>query len=395
MGVMNIYKIILICMCSVVVCQLHAKVNPIQADPLALVVELSLQHTDNYHPRVVEGISAYNSSVGMSGKLVSQNDLLWFQASYSGKVDQYHISQEDIDFEDTFAKYKVQLLTRFFISNSWQLDLFVDKEYQDELLGTGISSHRMGITQADSYDVKQLGGTVYYGRKQSAHHISIAYSSSEQVFDSPNFYANLFDIDKDSVGFEYTYRISKDTNFDINVEYQDIGYAAQNIPDSQLYQVLTGFEWQGTGKSKITALLGAYQRTFLLAESNQGLIWQLDAEYQASERLTLKLVTSRSSQDSTDELSPASLVSRLAGQALFQYQEHITLGAEFVWSSNEFERQQLEMSSQESMVGVSARLQMLAHSKLMLRIQKNTVEDTVLYLDYQENRVELSWLHDF
>ena len=295
----------------------------IQVSPSPLILTTSLLHIDNYHPRGINDLAASGGSIGLNGQFLSQQESIWIQGTYQADLDRFLLDDNILELDDSFAHYHIGLLTRFFLSNILYLDLSAAHTYKDELLGTGISTYRLGTSKKDTYERNSLGGKLSYGNFNGLQHLILAVDFYRQDYNDNNDYAQFSDLESQYIGLGYRLRLSDATHFDISIDFQNLSLPQENREDYQIYQALAGFSWQSTGKSRVMALLGAYQRKSSIGDSSQGVAWELAVNYQARENLALTINTSRESVVDNDQQIQDTLTTEIAASAIFQVKEHI------------------------------------------------------------------------
>lgn len=374
----------------------------ITPEPKILVVNTALKYIDNYHPRLSEGISSRALAASISGQLLSKQGSVWLQTSYSGQTEKYDLKENDLGLDDSFSQYNFDVLSRFFISDLWYLDLSASHDYSDELLGTGIAKFRPASNLADTYSLSSYQGTLVYGSDlnnfgdlPSERLIKLNYSHSTQDFRSINSYSDLYDIARDRVSLEVRYRLTELTKFEAVFEYEQLDFMDETRPDNDLYRVLVGFEWRGSGKTRVEALIGGYQRLYDVAADRKGFLAEFEGEYFFKEDIYFKARASQRSIVGVLEDVLDTIVKTVNVDVFYRYREHIHFGLLGIAVDTKYEQVGENRLTKEFALGADARLFLLDYTSVALKLQRESLEDNFFALDYIQNKVELNWRYEF
>ncbi|MEP1447050.1 MAG: hypothetical protein ABJK37_13150 [Paraglaciecola sp.] len=374
-------------------------INP---DADKLVINSSIGYLDNYHPHLNDGISANAFSLGLAGKLVSMHESAWLQATYSAAHTQFKPDETEMELEDKFNQYNIQLLSRFFVSNKWYLDLQGGHQKADYLLGSDIAKFRPATTIGDSVSRNELAASVVYGGRNNnsdsratKRFLKFAISHLDQDYEDNNPYSNLFDLTRDTAELGLNFKVSEITQFETSFQFEKVDFVDDSQLDSDVYRLLLGFQWQGTGQTHLKLLVGGYKRVYQSMSDRQGFLAELDTEYAPLDYLTISL---KGSQTSTTGDIQGSLDTVTKGVKLainYYYRDHIRFTVNGHVNHTEFEQVTEQRSSDDSAVGIVAELLFNDHSSISLGMAKESLEYDLLGLDYVQNKVELSCRYAF
>lgn len=376
--------------------------NIINPNAEKLILNSSAQYLDNYYPRLSDGISATALSGGINGKLVSMHQSVWLQATYSGAYTQFKLDENELDFDDQFSQYNIELLSRLFIGNKWYVDLQGKHQNVDYLLGTGIAKFRPATTTGDSVSSNEISASVVYGggisnsdSRASRRFVKFALSHLDQDYADKNIYSNLFDLTRDTAEIGLNFRLSDITQFETSFQFEQVDFVDVSQFDNDVYRLLLGFEWQGTGQTHLKVLVGGYKRVYELQSDNQGFLAELDAEYSPRDNLTIALKGSQTTTTGVIE-SALDTVTKSASLAInYDYKEHIKFIVKAHINNTQFEQIGEEQTSVDSAVGLVSEVLVYDHSTVSLTLQRESLEYDLLGLDYIQNKVELSCRYAF
>jgi hypothetical protein len=375
--------------------------NTINPNAEKLVLNSSVQYFDNYHPRLSDDMSASALSAGINGKLVSMHESVWLQATYSGAYTQFKLDENEFALDDQFSQYNIEVLSRLFMGNKWYLDLQGTLLNVDYLLGTGIAKFRPATMTGDSVSSNEIKASVVYGgssnsdSRASSRFLKFAFSHLNQDFADNNPYSNLFDLTRDSAEIGLNFRLSDITQFKTSFQFEKIDFVDDSQLDNDVYRMLLGFEWQGTGQTHLKLLVGGYKRVYESTSDRQGFLAELDAEYAPLNYLTIALNGSQST--TTGEIESAlDTVTKSASFAIkYNYKEHIRFIVNAHISNTQFEQIDEQRTSDESALGFVSEVSVYAHSTISFTLQRESLEYQFLDLDYVQNKVELSCRYAF
>ena len=376
--------------------------NNINPDTEKFVFNSSIQYLDNYHPRQSDGISATALSAGVDGRLVSMHESVWFQAAYSGTYSQFKIDDTELALDDKFGQYDVSLLGRFFMGQKWYVDLQGAHREVDYLLGTGIAKFRPATLIADSESSDKVEASLVYGNginrsdsSASRKFVRLGFSHLKQDYADKNAYSYLFDLTRDKAELGLSLKLSDITQFEASVELENVDFVDDSQLDNDVYRLLLGFEWQGTGQTRLKFLVGGYKRIYQSAPDNQGFLAELNAEYTPLSNLSITL---KGSQTTTTGIVEDALDTIMKSAKLaihYGYKEHVEFIAMATFSNTQYEQIGDVQTSSESAVGIVSNVSVYDYSTVSLVLQRESLENNFLSLDYVQNKVELNCRYVF
>jgi hypothetical protein len=376
--------------------------NNINPDAEKFVFNSSIKYLDNYHPRQSDGISATSLSAGVDGKLVSMHESVWFQAGYSGTYYQFKIDDTELALDDKFGQYDVSLLGRFFMGQKWYVDLQGTHREVDYLLGTGIARFRPATLIADSESSDKVEASLVYGNginrsdsSSSRRFLRLGFSHLKQDLAAKNSYSNLFDLTRDKAELGLSFKLSDITQFETSFEFENVDFVDDSQLDSDVYRFLLGFEWQGTGQTRLKFLVGGYKRIYQSTANNQGFLAELDAEYTPLSNLSITLKGSQTTTTGVVEDTLDTIIKSARLAINYGYKEHIEFTAMATISNTQYEQVGDHQTSNESAVGIVSSVSVYDYSTVSLVLQRESFEDDFLSLDYVQNKVVLNCRYAF
>ncbi|MBU3002445.1 hypothetical protein [Paraglaciecola arctica] len=376
--------------------------NIIDPNAEKLAINSSIGYLDNYHPRLEDEINATAFSFGLAGELLSMHESAWLQATYSAAHTQFKPDEIEMDLEDQFNQYNIQLLSRFFVSNKWYLDLQGSHLKEDYLLGSGIAKFRPATTIGDSVTRNELAAAVVYGgsnnnldSRATRRFLKFAISHLDQDYEDNNPYSNLFDLTRDTAELGLNFKLSDITQFETSFQFEKVDFVDDSQLDSDVYRLLLGFQWQGTGQTHLKLLVGGYKRVYQSMSDRQGFLAELDAEYAPLDYLTLSLNGSQTTATGDIEGSLDTVTKGVKLAINYHYRDHIKFTVNGHVNHTKFEQIAEQRTSDDSAVGIVGELSLNDHSSISLGLAKESLEYDLLDLDYVQNKVELSCRYAF
>ncbi|WP_339726302.1 hypothetical protein [uncultured Paraglaciecola sp.] len=376
--------------------------NTINFDPEKIVLNSSIGYFDNYHPRLSNGISAAAISVGINGQLLSIHESAWLQATYSAAHTQFNLDENELALEDKFNQYNIGLLSRFFVGNKWYLDLQGIHLNEEYLLGSNIAKFRPATMIGDSVTRNEIAASVVYGgsKKHSdnrdiSRFLKFAFSHLDQDYEDNNPYSNLFDLTRDIAEIGLNFKLSEITQFETSFQFEKVDFVDELQLDSDVYRLLLGFEWQGTGQTHLKLLVGGYKRVYQSTSDRQGFLVELDAEYTPLDYLTIVLKGSQTTTTGEIEGALDTLTKSASFAISYHYKEHIRLIVDAHMNRAQFEQIAEQQTSDDSALGIGSELLVNDRSTVSLKLQRESLEYELLDLDYVQNKVELSCRYAF
>jgi hypothetical protein len=376
--------------------------NNIYPDAEKFVLNSAIQYLDNYHPSQSDGISATALSAGVDGKLVSMHQGVWLQAAYSGSYTQFKLDETELALEDKFAQYDISLLGRFFMGNKWYVDLQGIHRDVDYLLGAGISKLRPPSLIGDSESTNKVAASLVYGNGMhssdsgaSRKFLRLGFSHLEQDYADKNAYSNLFDLTRDKAELGLSLKLSDITQFETSVEFENVDFVDDSQLDNDVYRFLLGFEWQGTGQTRLKFLVGGYKRMYQSASDNQGFLAELDAEYTPLSNLSITLQGSQTTTTGIVENSLDTIIKSAKLAINYGYKEHVEFIATAEVSHTQYEQIGEDQTSTKSAISMVSQVSVYDYSTVSLVLQRESLKNDFLSLDYVQNKVELNCRYAF
>jgi hypothetical protein len=330
------------------------------------------------------------------------HESVWFQAAYSGTYSQFKIDDTELALDDKFGQYDVSLLGRFFMGQKWYVDLQGAHREVDYLLGAGIAKFRPATLIADSESSDKVEASLVYGNgihrsdsSASRKFVRLGFSHLKQDYADKNAYSYLFDLTRDKAELGLSLKLSDITQFEASVELENVDFVDDSQLDNDVYRLLLGFEWQGTGQTRFKFLVGGYKRIYQSASDNQGFLAELDAEYTPLSNLSITL---KGSQTTTTGIVEDALDTIMKSAKLainYGYKEHVEFIAMATFSNTQYEKIGDNQTSNESTAGLVSNISVYDYSTVSLVLQRESLENNFLSLDYVQNKVELNCRYVF
>ncbi|TRY32066.1 hypothetical protein [Aliiglaciecola sp. M165] len=360
------------------------------------VLSLGAIYTDNYNALLEPDLKASSLTATVKGNLVTKQEEHWFEGKYLALTNQYNLSDNQIEQEDGFSTFDLGVNNRLFFDKRWSLDVNLRYTSFDEQIGTGISRFRSGIAQNDAASIAQGSLSVTYGADRTYRSIQFTIVKSARDYDNVNAYSDFFDLEQDVASLYSNFRISDQTQLIALLEYRSLTYEFAPALDSDYYRFLTGAEWLPGGKSKVLALIGAYQRRYDVIENTSGVNWELAIDYFPREDLLISFGSQRRSTSGVNnELSVDTIEEEHIAEFLYFYSEQWRFGIAATLRVLEYQELQQEANSDDFMIGISSQVNLSDHSVINFSIGTNTLKDQNRNVDFRQNSVNLAWQYEF
>jgi hypothetical protein len=200
---------------------------------------------------------------------------------------------------------------------------------------------------------------------------------------------------RDKAELGLSLKLSDITQFEASVELENVDFVDDSQLDNDVYRLLLGFEWQGTGQTRFKFLVGGYKRIYQSASDNQGFLAELDAEYTPLSNLSITL---KGSQTTTTGIVEDALDTIMKSAKLainYGYKEHVEFIAMATFSNTQYEKIGDNQTSNESTAGLVSNISVYDYSTVSLVLQRESLENNFLSLDYVQNKVELNCRYVF
>lgn len=366
-------------------------------DASPLEVSLSLEANDNFNPLTVDEVSALGYQVGAKGSLVNHSEGIWFQADYAASGTSYNLdNQPNLPaMDESFNDYDLGIKTRLFISPKWFFDVGIKQNQYDEKFATGLSRSRKNIRNADRVTLTNISSAMTYGSDTDSRYITLSVENAKTNYDPINEYSDLFDLSQDIVKLEVGFSISQVTKLLASMEYRDLDYTISDNLDSQILRALAGISWQPAGKSRLHLLVGYYQHRFDNIDNNNGLTWELGADYFPRDDFSISLDSSRRSTAGDSETATDTVVVTTQSRMTYRYSERWWIGANLMARSIDYEEPTGARTADDFTTGAFLQLRFRDYHSLTLSVDNQSVEDADRAIDYQQNRIDLIWQYAF
>jgi len=364
-----------------------------KASPLEL--DVSGYTTDNFNPTLDNGRRASLVGLSAQGKLVNINDVLSLQAKYAANYQEAKLDSTTLTKTKNFLSTELGLLARAYLQKEWYVDAGINYAKKDELLGTGISKLRKNVTSADQQTNTTAFAGITYGSDTANRNISLTYTQSNIEYANINNYSSLFSFTQQTLAANVKFKLSSATHFIFFVEHQQDNYDAISRDDSAMQRIMAGMDWQPSGSSTITALVGKYQRSPDLADKTSGLTWQLSYQYNPRDDFKMQLSSTQSSIAGESESSTNSVKQQWQLQADYFYNSLWNYGVNVLSSQTEYKESLGKRTFDETFVKLFMNYQHRKYSGAQLYIGHRSAKESTNIIDYQQNEVGISWHSKF
>ncbi len=363
------------------------------------VLNNSVHYIDSYYPRFSDVISATALSAGIEGKLLSMHERVWLQTSYSGAHTQFKLDENELDLDDKFSQYNIALLARIFMGDKWYVDLQGRHRNEDYLVGTGIAKLRPANPISDSVSNNEIAASIVYGggtnNATAKRFIKFGLSHFDQDYADKNSYANLFDLTRDMAEIELSFKLSEITEFETSFIFEQVDFVDDSQLDNDVYRLLLGFKWQGTGQTHLKLLVGGYKRVYQSQFDNQGFLAELDAQYTPLNNITIVLKGSQTTTTALVENALDTTITSVNIDINYKYKEHIDFIARASVNNTRYDQVVGDQTSSDSAVSFVSEVSFYDHSTVSLVLQRESLEYDSLNLDYTQNKVQLNCRYAF
>jgi hypothetical protein len=372
-----------------------ASPNVIDPNASPLQVQVNAIYQDDFNPLLLPEESAAALGIGLNGAIVAKGEGVWYQLDYSANIDAFDTDSNAIERTDSYENFRAQFLTRFYLSKEWFLDLAGQHEQVDEAFGTGLSRLRPNIVEADHREENSFLLNAVYGNDTSRRYLSFEYEFLDREYDDINDYAFLFDIKQQRLTLDLGFSLSSASRllFQINAFDDDFQQPLRN--DSRMQSALIGFSWKASGKTSVNALIGGYRRQTDNQEDTSGLSWTLGLNYDPTDYFSVRLISSQESIVGDDEFAANSVRTRSSIAFNYRFNDLWYLRTAFQVSDTEFEGSFNERTLDESDISVILGLAIKQHNRVELSGRILDVEDTSIFVDYDQTEGRLTWFYDF
>lgn len=367
-----------------------------QTDASPLQLQLGVNGNDRLNPLLENGTRAVGANLKIDGSVLLKQQGWWLQADYQASYQRWQLASDAPDMQEDEQGAELGLLWRGFLSRSWHWDWFARYQLQDEAYGTGISRQQFAQRVPDRRKMAQLGSRLLYGNDKSARFVSVAVDGQQIRYDSPQRYVRAFERDQLQLTVQSGFRWSSWTRLLLKVNYQQQDYITETSKDSELVQGLAGFAWRFSGSSELTALLGAYQRSYKANQQNDsGVNWQLTGIYRPRDDWRLSLQSAQQSVASDKVQALDTLRTRWQGKATYLYSEQWQFAVMAQWVRDRYHYSNSDSTASESDLGIQVTLQQNQHQHWQVTLATNKVNDDQAGLDYQQTTASVHWLYAF
>lgn len=350
---------------------------------------------DNFNPTLTEEVDAWGVRFRPNAQFATLNEGYALQVKFNGGLEHYQVSGDNPLTEDSynFASYRVKALSKFFVADAWEWDLFYVREEEEQRMGSGVSGLKDNVLIADDMTSDEFATEVIYGNENTRRFMSLRANYTENRYEN-NSYSSLFDIDQTAVRFEVGFRNSDKSNLSILLEYNDDDLLSPLRRDSQLYAALVGGEWDFSGKSTLKAYVGGYRRTFT-GDATTGAAWRIQYRYQPVDYFSVEIGSSRASE--VGDLEDASSSERDTHTFSLNYDLNgrWEVGGSYGFTSTDYDTAFGNINIEQVRSSAWLTLNIQDFHELRLSLSDRQLEEDTGALDYQQTEVELNWRYAF
>ncbi|GAC15797.1 hypothetical protein GLIP_3180 [Aliiglaciecola lipolytica E3] len=361
-----------------------------------LQINLAAGYSDNYNALLESDIQASSIVAAVNGSIVSKQQNYWFEANYLAATNMFQLSDTEIPQDDQYNAFDLNVNNRFFLSSHWSIDLNARVKQADERIGTGISKFRANIAQKDSVNITQGAMKLTFGAEPRYRSIQLNLVKSKRNYDDVHSYSNLFDQNTDLASLYSNFTISDQTQLIGLLEYRKTDNPQLPSADSTNYRALAGAAWKFSGKTKVMALVGAYQRKGKSNADTSGLNWELKAEFYPRQDVLFNLSSQRNATVAdNNEQSIDTLVSQHELELLYFYSEQWRFGAKSQLRTLDYEQETLSSGSDELNTQLLCQLILSEQNQIHFTIGFQSLEDQSRNVDYTQNTVKVAWQYEY
>lgn len=365
------------------------------ASPMQITV--ASNYESNFNTTLVDDIAAYGVVIAPEGRLITTLEQFWWVFDYSANIEMYELidntSQPVID--DSFNTLTGRVLLRTFIKNKWFVDTYIQRVEQTQNFNDGISRLQVGVTSADKLSQNNAGISLVYGSDISERFVSIKALVRDDQYEDINTYSSLFNVTQQSLEVDLAFRQSSSSRFLLKTSIKQDDYNDTARQDSKLIDVLLGIEWSFSGKSKLEALVGKYQRNFEDGSSNTGVSWLVDYVYRPREDISFSLKSTRFSDVTISVLTTDTVTQDIHLGLKYKYSQRWSWGVNVGSSQTDFKRDKDISVLDDSFADLELGMQLKKHSIILLKVGYQQVESENDSLAYEQNKVRLAWQYTF
>jgi hypothetical protein len=141
--------------------------------------------------------------------------------------------------------------------------------------------------------------------------------------------------------------------------------------------------------------VGGYKRIYQFTANNQDFLAELDAEYTPLSNLSITLKGSQTTTTGVVEDALDTIIKSAKLAINYDYKEHVEFIAMATISNTQYEQVGDDQTSNESAVGIVSNVSVYDYSTVSLALQRESLENDFLSLDYVQNKVELNCRYAF
>jgi len=212
---------------------------------------------------------------------------------YSSKDDDYTDQQLGLDIHHEFtAKNTANAFAQYYDGH--------------EERGTGLTDgFGQLIDTPVEYERATVGGDYTYGNLNSKGRLKLEAKTEEYDYQNFRNATQYRDRDEDTLNGTFFWAVGAKTDALLQVRYIDNEYGKTNLDNpfgslsSEELNYLVGMSWDATARVSGSAKIGVYDRSYESSarEDDDGFQWEVDLTYRPRTYSTIKLETSRFSQE--------------------------------------------------------------------------------------------------
>jgi hypothetical protein len=385
--------IVLLLFCNAVL----ADVKNINREASPFEFTTSLDLTDNINPTLDQQYTAFGAGFKPNGKLVTAGDGYEFMLDYGASFEQFKLRDELTNFanDQNFTTYRGALLGRFFIAESWTLDVDVARSFEEQKYGSGISKLRENVLFADELTTDHAAVSIIYGKDSSERMLSFEIATNNFDYGNNNPYSEMFSYSQQALYSNMSFKQSSLSRWIVRLEGSQEDYDSLLRSDSRIYRALFGLNWQLSGKSVLELLVGGYKRDNEGQDSNSGFSYLVNYTYAPDDNLKVDFRSGRTSVIAESESATNSIRTsfELEGTYIFSqlWQSKLRIGS----VNTEFVEVASSRELNEMLAQWSVNLSLKTYSNVSIKASLRDVSSSDDRTDYLQQEVGLSWQYSF
>ncbi|MDN4502886.1 hypothetical protein QX776_10760 [Alteromonadaceae bacterium BrNp21-10] len=364
-----------------------------QASPLELSAKAL--YSDNINPTNDADNGASVLALAANGQFTQHIDGWWWQLDYAAQTEKLQLDSDDVTQTDSYQQGHIGIVSRWYLGKAWYLDAGAKVQQQDERIGSGLSQLRRDIVIADSRRSDEYHAELVYGQDVSSRNLTLSYTHKNLDYADNNSYSNLFDINQQTIAAHFTFAMSSASRFVLFLEHQQDNYDVASRVDSRMQRAMVGMDWQPSGTSSLSILVGQYQRQPQGGDATHGVTWQMSYQYAPRDGLQTTITSSKSSVAGENELASDSLRQQWQINMHYLYSDQWHYGWQGQFSHTDYLEQTASRSITVRNLSLWMKLNLRDYQHVVLDIGHRQSDESTGLFDYQQNEVSISWQYEF